>query len=89
MLVVFIFVVDLDVMGLMKEMVNVFFYENIDEIVWFYDEWVKLMDKEGNFNKLNILVYNLLFYVKLCFGVFLDVMYGIVYKMEEEGVMLN
>lgn len=60
----------------------------MDEIVWIYDEWVKLMDVVGIFKKLNVLVYNLLFYVKFCLGIYFDVLYQIVKEMENEGVML-
>lgn len=69
------FIEKLDVVVLVCEMLNVFFYNKMDEVVWFYDEWVKLMDVVGSFNKLIFLVYNLLLYVKFCFGVYFEVMY--------------
>ncbi|KAG0625771.1 hypothetical protein M758_2G080100 [Ceratodon purpureus] len=76
----------LDGIGLAREMSNALSHQKMDETVRLYDEWVKLTDAEGNPNKPNILVYNLLLHAKLRLGAHPDVMWRIVHEMEREGV---
>jgi len=76
----------MDAVGLSREMSSALSHQKMEEAVRLYDDWITLTDAEGNPNKPNVLVYNLLLHAKLRLGAPPDVMHQIVDEMEKKGV---
>lgn len=76
----------MDAVGLSREMSSALSHQKMEEAVRLYDDWITLTDAEGNPNKPNLLVYNLLLHAKLRLGAPPDVMHQIVDEMEKKGV---